>query len=89
MKAWAQEFGSNPSYLKSIQRREINAERTINARIGYLLFDATTLDSPQQSPFFYFLREKSGWKITSHLDTVFHRELEESITRGEFTLPAH
>ena len=86
MDAWARQLRSDPNYLGSIQRREISAERAINSRIGYLLFDSTTLDSPQQSPFFYFIREAQRWKITTHLDTVFHRELEDSIARGEFDL---
>ena len=88
MEAWTAQMRSDPNYLQSIQRREISAERAINDRIGYLLFDSTTLDSPQQSPFFYFIREAQGWMITTHLDTVFHRELESSIARGEFDLQA-
>ena len=64
------------------------SSKTINQRIGYLLFDPTTLNSPQASPFFYFIREPEGWKLTTHLDSLFHRELEQAIAKGEFKLPS-
>lgn len=72
---------------KSVLRREIVGEKIINDRIGYLLFDSTTLQSPQVSPFFYFIRDGQSWKITSHLDSTFHHELEEAINQGQFKLP--
>lgn len=83
---WTEQMQRDPAQVKAITRREISAERAINERIGYLLFETSTLPSPRQSPFFYFIREAQGWKITSHLDTVFHRELEEAIQKGQFKL---
>jgi len=86
--AWSQAWRQKTDpQLKAELRREIAAEETINDRIGFLLFDATTLESRQTSPFFYFIREADGWKITSHLDSLFHQELERAIERGEFVLP--
>ena len=82
-KAWKE----NPEQLQSTLRREIAQEKSINGRIGYLLFDPTTLNSPQASPFFYFIREDEGWKLTTHLDSLFHHELEQAIAKGEFKLP--
>ena len=76
-----------PAEIKAHLRREIAEERIINERIGYLLFDSSTLDDERTSPFFYFLRDSSGWKITSHLDSTFHQELERAIERGEYKLP--
>ena len=76
-----------PAEIKAQLRREIAEERIINERIGYLLFDSSTLDDERTSPFFYFLRDSDGWKITSHLDSTFHQELEQAIERGEFKLP--
>lgn len=76
-----------PAEIKAHLRREIAEERIINERIGYLLFDSSTLDDERASPFFYFLRDPSGWKITSHLDSTFHQELEQAIERGEYKLP--
>ena len=77
-----------PAEIKVHLRREIAEERIINDRIGYLLFDSSTLGDERMSPFFYFLRDSSGWKITSHLDSTFHQELEQAIERGEYKLPA-
>jgi hypothetical protein len=85
--ALAREWKEHPEQLRSALRREITQEKPINARIGYLLFDPTTLNSPQASPFFYFIRETEGWKITTHLDSLFHSELEQAIAKGEFNLP--
>ena len=85
---WTREWQQmSPDVFKTELRREIVDERKINDRIGYLLFDVSTLSSPQSSPFFYFIREDDGWKLTTHLDSVFHQELERAITRGEFELP--
>lgn len=86
--ALAREWKEHPEQLQSALRREIAQEKAINGRIGYLLFDPTTLSSPQVSPFFYFIREPKGWKLTTHLDSLFHRELEQAIAKGEFKLPA-
>lgn len=84
---WTQEWMQKTSaQLAAERRRQIADERLINERIGYLLFDPTTLESKQASPFFYFIREPDGWKLTTHLDSVFHRELERAIDRGEFEL---
>ena len=76
-----------PTEIKAQLRREIAEERIINERIGYLLFDSSTLGDERASPFFYFIRDSSGWKITSHLDSTFHQELEQAIERGEYKLP--
>lgn len=84
----AKEWKEHPEQLQSTLRREITQEKSINGRIGYLLFDPTTLNSPQASPFFYFIREPEGWKLTTHLDSLFHHELEQAIAKGEFKLPA-
>ncbi|MBM3278801.1 MAG: hypothetical protein FJY95_12090 [Candidatus Handelsmanbacteria bacterium] len=86
--ALAREWREHPEQLQSALRREIAQEKPINDRIGYLLFDSTTLASPQTSPFFYFIREGKGWKLTTHLDSLFHRELEQAIAKGEFKLPS-
>ena len=67
--------------------REIAEERVINGRIGYLLFDQTTLLSEHDSPFFYLMRDEAGWKITSHLDPSFQEELERAISLGDLRLP--
>jgi hypothetical protein len=84
---WAREWQQKSEiWVKAELRREIIDERIINDRIGYLLFDSSTLRSPQTSPFSYFVREPEGWKMTTHLDSVFHRELEQAIARGEFEL---
>ena len=86
--AWEAEWRTQERQLKRVEvRREISEEQIINAQIGYLLFDPTTLPSQNSSPFFYFIREKQGWKITSHLDSTFHQALERAIAQGEFRLP--
>lgn len=85
--ALAKEWREHPQQLQSALHREITQEKPINNRIGYLLFDPTTLNSPQTSPFFYFIHEEEGWKITTHLDSLFHQELEQAIANGEFKLP--
>lgn len=85
--AWASHWQQTPSALEAEVRREIASERLINDRIAYLMFDPSTLSSPQTSPFFYFIHESDGWKMTTHLDTLFHQELEKAIARGEFKLP--
>ena len=85
---WLARWRRKPSAeIKAQLRREISQEQIINERIGYLLFDASTLSDERDSPFFYFIREVGGWKITSHLDSTFHHELERAIERGEYKLP--
>lgn len=84
---WASQWRQKPSALQAELRREIASERLINDRIAYLMFDPTTISSPQASPFFYFIHEPDGWKITTHLDTLFHQELEKAIASGDFRLP--
>ena len=86
--AWLERWRQRPSAeIKARLRHEISQEQIINERIGYLLFDASTLSDKRASPFFYFIREGDGWKITSHLDSTFHHELEQAIERGEYKLP--
>ena len=86
--AWAREWQQKgEGQIEGDLRLEIADERVINERIGYLLFDASTLSSPQASPFSYLVREPDGWKMTTHLDSVFHGELERAIASGEFSLP--
>lgn len=72
--------------LGDLQRRQIAQEQEINGRLGYLQFDGAMVGE-RASPFFYFLHEPDGWKITSHLDSLFRVELEGAIDRGEFQLP--
>ncbi|MDP6702493.1 MAG: hypothetical protein QGH25_22755 [Candidatus Latescibacteria bacterium] len=85
---WLERWRQKPSAeIKARLRREIAQEQIINERIGYLLFDASTLSDERASPFYYFIRETDGWKITSHLDSTFHHELEQAIERGEYKLP--
>ncbi|NKB71541.1 MAG: hypothetical protein GKR89_31090 [Candidatus Latescibacteria bacterium] len=86
--AWTVEWeAKSPDAIRAELRLEIIDEQKINQKIGYLLMDPTTLESPQVSPFFYFLHEEQGWKITTYLDSVFHHELEQAIARGEYSLP--
>ena len=85
--AWQVKWQSSRDELVDrARRRQIADERLISKRIGYVLVDASTLASPQQSPFYYFLREPDGWKMTSFTDSTFHAELENSIQRGEFEI---
>ncbi len=85
---WSREWQQkSETQIKAELRREIIEERIINDRISYLLFDPSTLSLPQSSPFSYFVHEPEGWKMTTHLDSVFHQELEKAIAKGEFELP--
>ena len=85
---WAAELERRgPELKRDYQRREIAEERILGKRLAYLLFDSSTVSGAGASPFVYFLREVDGWKMTTHLDAVFHRELEGAIERGEFRLP--
>jgi hypothetical protein len=72
---------------REVGRLEISQEMEINDRLAFLRFDASTVD-PGRGPFYYFLHEPEGWKITTHLDSLFRVELENAIERGEFSLPA-
>ncbi len=74
---------------RAARRREIAEEGPINDRIAFLRFDPTTLASSRVTPFFYFIHDSDGWKITSYLDSTFHEELERAIAEGEFTLPGY
>ena len=86
--AWLERWRQKPSAeIKARLRREIAQEQIINARIGYLLFDASTLSDERASTFIYFISETDGRTITSHLDSTFHHELEQAIERGEYKLP--
>ena len=86
--AWEVEWHAHERQYRRVEiRREIAEERIINEQVGYLLFDSTTLPFEDSSPFFYFIREEEGWKITSHLDSTFHQALERAIEQGEFQLP--
>ena len=71
------------------KRRQIAEEGPINDRIAFVRFDVTTLASSRVTPFFYFIHDADGWKITSYLDSTFHAELERAIDEGTFTLPAY
>lgn len=85
---WAQHLlQAGATLRREVSRLEINQETEINQRLGFLQFDPTTVASGR-GPFYYFLRESDGWKITTHLDSTFRVELETAIERGEFTLPA-
>jgi len=85
---WTTELASQGADMKRGNKRcEIVEERVLSPRLAYLLFDTGTLPSNRKSPFVYFLRGPQGWKMTTHLDTVFHRELEQAIARGEYRLP--
>ncbi len=76
-----------PEKKQALQQREIAREEIINDEIAYLLFDPTTLEDERQSPFYYFIHEDAGWKITTHLDSSFHQALEKAIEKGEYKLP--
>jgi hypothetical protein len=85
---WRRYWREMPSEkTRALLRREITKEEVINDQIAYLLFDPTTLENERQSPFFYFIREEGGWKITTHLDSTFHQALEKAIETGDYKLP--
>ncbi|MEE2658556.1 MAG: hypothetical protein VX733_08635 [Candidatus Latescibacterota bacterium] len=85
---WEAEWSKSRQHrLDDANRRQIVEEKELSSSLGYLLFDINTLSSDKESPFIYFLRDPEGWKMTSHLDSVFHRELEIAIQRGDFRLP--
>lgn len=88
MGRWSEHLSRTGTTLKrDVRRLEINQETEINDRLGFIQFDPTTV-TQGQGPFYYFLHESGGWRITTHLDSLFRVELEGAIERGEFTLPA-
>ena len=72
---------------REVARREISEERRINDRVAYLQFDQSTVPE-DEGPFFYFLRDPDGWKITTHTDSLFRAELEAAIESGQYRLTA-
>lgn len=85
---WSEEWQRRPpAETEAEANRPVAVEKVINDRIAFILFEAAGTRPRQANPFFYFVREPEGWKITSHLDSTFHRELERAIERGEFKLP--
>lgn len=70
---------------REVARREISEERRINERVAYLQFDRSTVPEGE-GPFYYFLRDPDGWKITVHTDSLFRAELEAAIENGQFRL---
>lgn len=86
---WKEQWPKKQLALQhDLSRREIIEEREINDRIAYLLFDTKLTKKERPTPpYFYFLREKNGWKITSYLDSTFHQELERAIEKGEYSVP--
>ena len=88
--AWSRTWQErDPAWIEAELAREIIDERVINERIAYLHFEPSTLQSRQATPFFYFLKEADGWKMTTHLDSLFHQELERAIAEGQFSLPSN
>ena len=85
---WATELERQGADMKRGNKRcAIVEERILTKRLAYLLFDADALPSDRKSPFVYFLLDRGNWRMTTHVDTVFHRELERAIARGEYRLP--
>lgn len=85
---WSEEWQRRPPAETAAEaNRPVAVEKVINDRIAFILFETTGARPRQANPFFYFVHEPEGWKITSHLDSTFHRELERAIERGEFKLP--
>lgn len=88
IRLWRAEVEGMTGNAKRAEKRcEIVEERVISQRLAYLLFDGGTLGPGRSSPFVYMLRDEGEWKMTSHLDMVFHRELERAIETGEYRLP--
>jgi len=87
---WQRKWEEETAELtRAAQRRQIAEEGPINQRIAFLRFDPTTLASTRVTPFFYFIHDSDGWKVTSYLDSSFHAELERAIEQGEFSLPSY
>lgn len=85
---WRREWEEiNANEQKALLRREITKEKVINDKIAYLLLDSTTLKNERESPFVYFVNESGNWKITTHLDSTFHKFLEQAIENGDYKLP--
>jgi hypothetical protein len=83
---WEDEWNRSRGELQGrASERQIADEHIINNRIAYVLFDSSTVVTGE-SPFYYFIRDDAGWKITTYLDSAFHAELEHALERGEFSL---
>lgn len=89
LKQWRERWSEHRILLqRDLDGREIIEEREINARIAYLLFDIDeSLGSKPTPPYYYFLHQREGWRITSYLDSTFHQELEQAIENGEYSVP--
>ena len=85
--SWEAEWDARDSAaIQAELDRQIAEEKEINDEIGYLLFDESTLPSPNDPPFFYFVHQKNGWFLTSHLDALFHQRLEKAVASGALKL---
>jgi len=85
---WRREWEEiNANEQKALLEREITKEKVINDKIAYLLLDSSTLKNERESPFVYFVNESGNWKITTHLDSTFHKFLEQAIESGDYKLP--
>lgn len=87
--AWRASIAGEPGrkLAREVERREITEERRINDRVAYLQFDPSTVPE-DEGPFYYFLRDPDGWKITVHTDSLFRAELEAAIESGQYRLTA-
>lgn len=74
-------------FVTQVRRLQMQDERVINQQLAFVQFDSTTVGAGT-SPFFYYLWEADGWKITTHTDSLFRARLEAALDSGEFTLPA-
>ena len=81
--AWPVERATRQEAVRHLQ---IQQEKLINDRIGFLRFDDSTVEA-DESPFFYFVQEEDSWKVTTHLDPAFRQALEQAVAEGEFRLP--
>ena len=82
---WAAHI-EGPSVSREVDRLEIGQETEINDRLAFLQFDPSTV-GPGRAPFYYFLYEAEGWRITTHLDSLFRVEVAAAIERDDFSLP--
>jgi hypothetical protein len=86
--AWQKDWGQRPAAARELEGgRTVALERVINEKVAFILLQTENLPPRPGGPFVYFVREADGWKMTSHMDTTFHHELETAIARGEFRLP--
>lgn len=85
---WQKDWSQRPAAARDLEAgRRIALEKVINQRVAFILLQTENLPPRPGGPFVYFVREAEGWKMTSHMDTTFHHELEAAIARGEFRLP--